>query len=178
MKIIETDFENLFIVEHNISTDVRGVFKETFRKDLLEFHLGYNIEFCQENNVKSSKLVLRGLHFQEEPFAQSKLISVSKGKILDIAVDIRKNSKTYGNYFSYVLSSNMNKSIFIPKGFAHGYLTLDHDTEINYKVDNYYNPNSENGISFTDKHLKIDWGVDVNNVLISKKDIKLADYQW
>tara|TARA_B100001564_G_C20201152_1_gene472845 strand:+ start:102 stop:473 length:372 start_codon:yes stop_codon:yes gene_type:complete len=123
-------------------------------------------------------MVLRGMHFQVEPFSQSKLISVTKGKILDISVDIRPNSKTYGQYFSHILSENSHESIFIPKGFAHGYLTLSDIANISYKVDNYYNRNAERGISFRDKFLKIDWGHENNLFKISKKDLKYIDYEW
>ena len=178
MNIEKTDFKDLLIINHDIFHDNRGSFKEIFRNNVLDENLSYRINFCQENNVKSSLMVLRGLHYQEEPFSQSKLISVTEGKILDIAVDIRKNSKTYGMYFSYVLSSDSNKSIFIPKGFAHGYLTLTKNAYVNYKVDNYYKKKSEGGICFNDKFLNIDWGVDENQILISVKDKKLKVYKW
>ena len=178
MNIVKTDFKDLLIINHEIYYDERGSFKEVFRKNVIEENLGYRINFCQDNNVKSSYMVLRGLHYQEEPYAQSKLVSVAEGKILDIAVDIRGNSKTYGKYFSYVLSAESNKSIFVPKGFAHGYLTLSENADVNYKVDSYYNKNSERGISFKDKYLKIDWGVGENELIISDKDKKLTDYKW
>jgi len=178
LNIVKTDFKDLLIVNHQVYYDDRGSFKEVFKKNIMEENLGYKINFCQDNNVKSSYLVLRGLHYQEDPYAQSKLISVSKGKILDIAVDIRKKSKTYGKYFSYVLSADSNRSIFVPKGFAHGYLTLSESADVNYKVDNYYNKNSEQGISFNDKHLNIQWGVDENKLIISDKDKKLTDFKW
>ena len=178
MKIAKTDFKDLLIVEHDVHLDERGLFKEIFRKDIFEENLGYAINFCQDNNVKSSYMVLRGLHYQLDPYAQSKLISVTDGKILDIAVDIRKNSKTYGNYFSYVLSSESNKSIFVPKGFAHGYLTLSENADVNYKVDNYYNKQSERGISFDDKYLNIDWGEHKSEIKISEKDKNLTDFKW
>ena len=118
MNIGKTEFKDLLIINHDVYHDSRGLFKEVFRNNVIEENLSYKINFCQENNVKSSLMVLRGLHYQEEPFAQSKLISVTVGKILDIAVDIRINSKTYGKYFSYVLSSEDNKSIFIPKAIV------------------------------------------------------------
>ncbi len=178
MKITKTDFNGLFIIEQDVHLDNRGLFKEVFRKDVLEKYLGYSINFCQDNNVKSSYMVLRGLHYQEEPYTQSKLVSVTEGRILDIAVDIRGNSKTYGKYFSYVLSSDIHKAIFIPKGFAHGYLTLSDKANVNYKVDNYYNKESESGISFEDKNLNIDWGVDKIKLLISEKDKNLDNFKW
>ena len=178
MNIVKTDFKDLLIINHDVYHDNRGSFKEVFRNNIIEDNLGYKVNFCQDNYVHSSYMVLRGLHFQEEPYAQSKLISVSEGKILDIAVDIRQNSKTYGKYFSYVLSSESNKSIFVPKGFAHGYLTLSEYANVNYKVDNYYKKNLEKGISFKDKRLNIDWGVCENELIISDKDKKLTDYKW
>ena len=178
MKIAKTDFKDLLIIEHDVLSDERGLFKEVFRKDIFEENLGYSIDFCQDNYVKSSSMVLRGLHYQEEPYAQSKLVSVTNGKILDIAVDMRKNSKTYGKYFSYILSSDIHKSIFIPKGFAHGYLTLSDNTSVNYKVDDYYNKQSERGISFDDKYLNIDWGEHKSEIKISEKDKNLTDFKW
>ncbi len=156
MNIEKTEFKDLLIINHDVYRDYRGVFKEIYRNNLLEENLDYSIDFCQENSVRSSFMVLRGLHYQDNPYAQSKLVSVVQGKILDIAVDIRKNSTTYGKYFSFVLESDSNKSIFIPKGFAHGYLTLSDMADVNYKVDNYYNRRYEKGISFKDKFLKID----------------------
>ena len=178
MKIIKTDFKDLLIINHDVYLDNRGSFKEVYRNDIIENSLGYKINFCQDNNVKSSYMVLRGLHYQEQPYAQSKLVSVIEGKILDIAVDIRENSKTYGKYFSYVLSSDKNESIFVPKGFAHGYLTLSDNAHVNYKVDNYYKKNSERGIFFKDKYLNIDWKVSEKELIISDKDNKLTDYKW
>ena len=178
MNIEKTDFKDLLIINHEIYYDERGSFKEVFRKNVIEENLGYRINFCQDNNVKSSYMVLRGLHYQEEPHAQSKLVSVAEGKILDIAVDIRENSKTYGKCFSYVLSSESNKSIFVPKGFAHGYLTLSENADVNYKVDNYYNKQSERGISFDDKYLNIDWGEHKSEIKISEKDKNLTDFKW
>lgn len=178
MNINKTKFEGLFIINHDVHYDERGLFKEVYKKNYLENYLGYKIDFCQQNYVSSSKYVLRGLHFQEKPFAQSKLITVNVGKILDIAVDLRKNSKTYGKYFSYKLESQSNQSIFIPRGFAHGYLSLSEKTIINYKVDNYYNKNSERGISYLDKTLNIDWSVDDNLLIISEKDRNFIDYKW
>lgn len=178
MNIEKTEFKDLLIINHNVYYDNRGLFKEVYRNNVIEENLGYKINFCQENNAKSTFMVLRGLHYQEKPYSQSKLISVIEGKILDIAVDIRKNSKTYGKYFSCVLSSESNKSIFVPKGFAHGYLTLSESAYVNYKVDNYYEKKSEKGIRFNDKFLNIDWGVDENKPIISEKDKKLADYKW
>ena len=176
--IKDTDFKDLFIIEHNSSADRRGEFHEIFRLELLNNRLDYNINFCQENLVKSSKNVLRGLHFQKNPYSQSKLVSVLKGKIFDVAVDLRKNSKTYGKYFSICISCDDNISLFIPKGFAHGYLSLDHETLVSYKVDNYYNPKSECGIAYNDKSLNINWGLNDNFMIISEKDKNYDAYRW
>ena len=178
MKLVKTNFDQLIIIKHKIFSDERGFFKEIFKKNDLERILGYKIDFCQENSVNSYKNVLRGLHFQKKPFSQSKLISVSAGKIFDVVVDIRKNSKTYGQYFSKVLSAEKNESLFIPAGFAHGYLTLSENAIINYKVDNYYNKNMEDGISFDDEYLNIDWGLDKNKMILSKKDRNQKSYSW
>ena len=178
MNIIDTGFKSLFLLEHNVYCDKRGVFKEIYRKDILEEKIGYQINFCQDNNVKSSFMVLRGLHFQKQPSSQSKLVSVLKGEILDVAVDIRKKSATYGKYFSIVLSSEKNKSIFIPKGFAHGYLTLSESAIINYKVDNYYNRDLEQGILYNDEYLNIDWTANEKDFIISEKDKKFPKYKW
>ena len=178
MKLIKTDFEDLFIIKHNLYVDNRGYFKESFRKQKIENIIGYKLSFCQDNIVKSHINVLRGLHYQKPPYDQSKLISISHGKIFDVAVDIRKESKTYGKYFSRVLDANDHESLFIPKGFAHGYLTLSDTALVNYKVDNYYNPNSESGISYLDNFLKIDWGIDRNKIIISKKDKDLNSFSW
>lgn len=178
MKFIKTDFKDLIIIKHNIYKDDRGYFKETFKKEKLEKIINYKVNFCQVNTVKSHLNVLRGLHFQKEPFAQSKLVSVGIGKILDIAVDIRKDSSTYGKYFSYILSSNNHESLFIPKGFAHGYLTLSDLAIINYQVDNYYNPNTEGGVPYNDNFLKINWGIDKREVIISNKDRNQDNFKW
>ena len=178
MKVINTKFKDLLIVSHKIINDSRGYFKESFKKNLLEEKLNYQINFCQENNVCSNQNVLRGLHFQKKPFEQSKFISVLNGEILDIAVDIRRDSDTYGKYFSYILSSSNHESLFIPKGFAHGYLTISDKALINYKVDNYYAPDSECGILYNDEYLNIDWKIEHSKLLVSKKDKNQVPYKW
>ena len=178
MRFETTKFKDLIIIKHNVFFDDRGFFKESY-KNLLNDKLFISKNgFCQENIVKSKKNVLRGLHYQTGKYAQSKLITVNHGKILDIAVDLRKKSKTYGKYFSYILSSEIHESLFIPKDFAHGYLTLSSEAVIVYKVDNYYSPEMEKRISYNDKFLNIDWGVSEGNLIISKKDKELNDYSW
>ena len=151
---------------------------ETYKKKSFEINTGITNSFCQENRVFSNYMVLRGLHFQDEPFSQSKFITVVSGKILDVVVDIREDSETYGKYFSIELSSNNNKILFIPKGFAHGYLTLSDSAIVDYKVDNYYNINSEKGISFNDPFLNINWGYDSNKFIISEKDKNFLEFKW
>jgi|TARA_X000000950_G_C13904580_1_gene656264 dTDP-4-dehydrorhamnose 3,5-epimerase len=178
MKIIETNFRGLLIIEHSKFNDDRGFFKEIFKLEMLEKKYDYRFKFIQENLVKSYKMVLRGLHFQNPPYSQSKLISVFKGEIFDIAVDLRKDSATYGKYFSMEISEFCNRSLIIPKGFAHGYLTLSDEALINYKVDNIYNKKSENGIMFNDMNLNIDWGYDHSNFIVSKKDKSFKNYKW
>tara|TARA_Y100000766_G_C18874185_1_gene589883 strand:+ start:1160 stop:1696 length:537 start_codon:yes stop_codon:yes gene_type:complete len=178
MKIIKTEFKDLVIIKHKLFKDNRGYFKEKYKLEILESLISSRLIFCQENSVKSYLNVLRGLHFQKEPYAQTKLISLSIGKILDIAVDIRKDSKTYGKYFSYILDSDNYESIFIPKGFAHGYLTLSEFAIINYQVDNYYYPKMESGIPYNDNFLNINWGVEESKLIISDKDKNQNPFSW
>ena len=143
VKFSRTKIPDLVVIEPTIHKDNRGFFYESYRHDLFENYLGYKINFIQENHSKSSQYVLRGLHFQVEPYSQSKLIKVLRGEILDVAVDIRLESKTYGEYESIVLSSKNCKQFFIPKGFAHGFLVLSNSAEILYKVDSEYNKEAE-----------------------------------
>ena len=178
MKFLKTKFEGLFIIESKSYLDNRGIFRVVFNKLNFKSSLGHDIEFCQDNQVFSSKNVLRGLHFQADQHSQSKLVYVSSGSILDIAVDLRKNSKTYGKYFSYNLSAENSKALFIPPGFAHGYLSLSDKTCVNYKVDNYYNINSERHISFDDKFLKINWGIPKDEIIVSEKDLRSSKFKW
>ena len=170
MKFIKANIPGLIICEPKKLNDQRGFFTESFRKDLFENFLGYKIDFCQENLSESKYGVLRGLHFQTEPFAQSKLVSVLKGKILDVVVDIRKSSKYYGKSFSIELDDLSNKQLFIPKGFAHGFLALSDIARVSYKVDNYYKPNFEMGLIFNDPLLKIDWKIEEKSIIINEKD--------
>ena len=178
MKLIKTDFKDLIIIKHNVFKDNRGYFKERFKKEKLEKIITSKLNFCQDNSVKSTLNVLRGLHFQKEPYAQSKLVSVSVGSILDVVVDIRKDSATYGKCFSYILSSENHESLFIPKGFAHGYLTLTDFAIINYQVDNYYNPDAEVVIPYNDEFLNIDWGIQADKIIISNKDNIQNAFEW
>ena len=171
MKKIKTKFKDLFVVKAKIFKDKRGWLKEEFKKKFIKKDLVFTLV------SNSKKNVLRGLHMQTKK-SQDKFLSVLKGKVLDVAVDLRKDSKTYGNFFSHLLKAENHESIFIPKGFAHGYLTLSEKAIINYKVDNYYNPTMERGISFEDSFLNIEWGVEKNKLVISEKDKKFESFKW
>jgi len=168
MKITETPLNGLFIIEPKVFGDARGYFYESFKLNLLEEAAGRPISFVQDNQSKSAKNVLRGLHFQEPPYAQGKLVKVTKGEVLDVAVDLRKNSPTYGKHFSIVLSDVNHLSLWVPEGFAHGFVSKFDDTIFTYKCTNYYNKESENSIKWNDEDLKIDW--DCTTPLVSEKD--------
>ena len=170
MKINKTFIEDLLIIEPQLFKDDRGFFYESYNKNNLDKVI--NIVFVQDNESKSDKGVVRGLHFQAPPFEQTKLVRCISGNILDVAVDLRTNSKTYGKFFSIELSSENNRQLFVPKGFAHGFQVLSETAIINYKVDNYYNPDSESGLIWNDKDLSIDWNLDIKPIL-SDKDLKL-----
>jgi dTDP-4-dehydrorhamnose 3,5-epimerase len=172
MKFIRTEIPDVIVCEPLILKDERGYFFESFKKGVFEEYIGNTINFIQDNEAKSTKGVLRGLHYQLPPFAQSKLVRVVKGRVLDIAVDIRKNSPTFGQYESIELSGDNKLQLFIPKGFAHGYVVLSDEAIFSYKVDNYYHKESERGIRYNDADLKIDWKLAENNLLISEKDKK------
>lgn len=168
MKTEITSFEGLHIIHPSVFHDNRGYFFESFNKKKFIDLTGYTKEFVQDNQSLSAKNVLRGLHFQAPPFAQAKLVRVVRGSVLDIAVDIRKKSPTYGKYISLVLSDENNLSLFIPEGFAHGFITLEENTIFIYKCSEFYNKESERTIMWNDKDLQIDWKV--SNPLISPKD--------
>ncbi|MGJ0319749.1 dTDP-4-dehydrorhamnose 3,5-epimerase [Aliarcobacter cryaerophilus] len=182
MTFTRTAISDVVIVEPKVHGDSRGYFVETFRQDKLEEFLGYlpngqrgtklKINFCQDNESKSSKGVLRGLHYQLPPHAQTKLVRVIKGRVLDVAVDIRKNSPTFGKYVAVELSGENKKQLLIPRGFAHGFVVLEDDTVFAYKVDNYYSPQCDRGIAFDDENLNIDWILNHNELNLSAKDIK------
>jgi dTDP-4-dehydrorhamnose 3,5-epimerase len=169
MKLKKTSIEGLVLLKPEIFPDARGYFFESFQKEKFQA-LGIDVDFLQDNESMSQKNVLRGLHFQVPPFAQGKLVRVVRGSVLDVAVDIRKDSKTYGKWESSVLSAENKLMMWIPEGFAHGFITLEDDTIFQYKCTNYYNKESECGIIWNDPDLKIDWGTD--NPLVSEKDLK------
>ena len=170
MNFIKTKIPDVVICEPVLHGDNRGYFVETFRKDKLESFLGYKINFCQDNESKSSKGVLRGLHYQLAPHAQTKLVRVIQGRVLDVAVDIRVGSPTFGQHVSLELSSENKKQLLVPRGFAHGFVVLDENTVFAYKVDNYYSPECDRGISFNDNALGIDWVLEKNELNLSPKD--------
>jgi len=174
MKINKTFIEDLLIIEPQLFKDDRGFFYESYNKNNLDKVI--DVVFVQDNESKSNRGVIRGLHFQKPPHAQTKLVRCVSGEVLDIAVDLRKNSKTYGKSFSIELSSKNNKQLFVPKGFAHGFQVLSEEAIVNYKVDNFYNPKYDSGIIWNDKDLLIDWNLDIKPVL-SVKDLKLISFK-
>ena len=175
MNFLKTNIDGIIIIEPKIIEDQRGYFFESFSQKKFNLNFG-KLNFVQENESKSIKGVLRGLHFQKPPFAQAKLVRCLRGEVLDIAVDIRKGSPTFGHYHSILLSGINKKQLYIPRGFAHGYLVLSNNAIFSYKVDNIYSPMHENGIIWNDKSLNIEWGVEENDILISLKDLKLSTF--
>ena len=170
MNFIRTEIEDVVIVEPKVHGDDRGYFVEIFRADKLEEFVGYKINFCQDNESKSSKGVLRGLHYQLSPAAQTKLVRVIQGSVLDVAVDIRKGSPTFGKHVCVELTSENKRQLLVPRGFAHGFVVLEDDTIFAYKVDNYYSPENDRGIAFDDEALGIDWIVKQEELNLSAKD--------
>ncbi|MGC6438672.1 MAG: dTDP-4-dehydrorhamnose 3,5-epimerase [Flavobacteriaceae bacterium] len=173
MKLTQTPLQGCIVIEPTVFSDNRGAFQETYRKQQLDQLLGYAVSFVQDNQSFSKKGVLRGLHFQKGEFAQAKLVRVIQGKVLDVAVDIRQNSPTFGQYHSVELSSDNNKQLFVPRGFAHGFVVLSDTATLSYKCDNYYNKEAEGGIVFNDPELDIDWGAPSVRLIISEKDLNL-----
>jgi dTDP-4-dehydrorhamnose 3,5-epimerase len=171
VKIFQTKIEGLVVIEPNVFYDSRGYFYESHNQKQFEENV-LQTNFVQDNESMSSKGVLRGLHYQLPPYTQSKLVRVIKGEVLDIAVDIRKGSPTFGHYESIILSHENKKQFFIPKGFAHGFVVLSETAIFSYKCDNYYAPEYEQSILFDDKDLNIDWKLDLKELLISDKDKK------
>ena len=170
MKFTRAEIPEIVICEPEIWGDSRGYFMESFRQDKLEQFLGFPVYFCQDNQSKSAFGVLRGLHYQAFPMAQSKLIRVLQGRIWDVAVDIRIGSPTFGDHVALELSEENQRQLFIPKGFAHGFVTLSHEVVMAYKVDNYYSHEHDRGIAFQDELLSIDWKIDKKYLVLSDKD--------
>jgi dTDP-4-dehydrorhamnose 3,5-epimerase len=163
---------DVILIEPNVHGDERGYFIETYRQDLLEEVIGYQVNFIQDNESRSTKGTLRGLHYQLPPYAQAKLVRVIEGMVLDVAVDIRNGSPTFGKHTALLLTSENKHELFIPSGFAHGFVALSDNTIFAYKVDNYYAPECERGIAFDDAELRIDWQLPLEELLLSDKDKK------
>lgn len=171
MEIIKTPIEGLLIIEPRVFNDARGYFFESFSEKNFQEKV-CNVTFVQDNESKSTYGVLRGLHFQKPPYTQSKLVRVIKGKVLDVAVDIRVGSPTYGKHVAVELSEENKRQFFIPRGFAHGFVVLSDEAIFQYKCDNYYAPQSEGSLAWNDPVLGIDWKVDLSKVSLSEKDTK------
>ncbi len=170
MELITTPLEGCFIIKPAVFPDPRGYFFESFNEQRFNEKTGLNIHFVQDNQSMSSYGVLRGLHFQKGEHAQAKLVRVLKGEVLDVAVDLRPESATYGQHYSILLSEDNKLQFFIPRGFAHGFVVLSEQAEFFYKCDNYYNKASEGGLHYADPALNIDWQVPAEQLLISDKD--------
>jgi len=172
-----TQPEGCFIIEPNVINDGRGYFMESFNQSKFQAGTGLNVQFVQDNQSYSTKGVLRGLHYQTGSFAQAKLVRVLQGEVLDVAVDIRPESKTYGAHVAVVLSADNNKQLFIPRGFAHGFLVLSDTATFFYKCDNLYNKESEGGIFYNDPAIVINWGMAQEELIISDKDVALPNLE-
>ena len=177
MKFERLQIPDIILCKPVLHKDNRGYFTESFRKDKLEDFLGHSINFCQSNESQSCYAVLRGLHYQIPPYAQTKLVMVTSGKILDVVVDLRKDSLTFGQHISIELSADGTKSLLIPKGFAHGFIVLSEQATVKYNLDNHYKPKFERGIIFNDENLGIDWKIKHEKIKISLKDSKLPMFR-
>ena len=177
MKFSRSDISDVIIIEPQIFSDERGYFFESFKQNELNEFLGYDVNFCQDNESKSTYGVLRGLHYQELPFAQAKLVRVIQGCVLDVAVDIRKNSSTFGKHVAIELNDQNKKQLFIPSGFAHGFVTLSEISVFSYKVDNYFMSNFDKGIAYNDPRLGINWKIKNRDLKVSDKDKNQPSFQ-
>ncbi|MDG3581290.1 dTDP-4-dehydrorhamnose 3,5-epimerase [Galbibacter pacificus] len=176
MKIEETKLKGCFVIEPEIFHDERGHFFESFNQKEFEKKIGQKVDFVQDNQSFSKKGVLRGIHFQMGKYAQAKLVRVLSGKVLDVAVDLRKDSKTFGEYIAVELSAENKKQMFVPRGFGHGFITLSETSEFAYKCDNFYQKESERGIIYNDKSIKIDWQLAESEIIVSQKDNQLPSF--
>jgi len=170
LKFIPQSIPDVVLIEPTVHGDNRGYFVETFRQDLFEEAVGYKVNFIQDNESKSGKGVLRGLHYQLPPYTQAKLVRAIEGRVLDIAVDIRKSSPTFGQHVAVELTAKNKHQLFVPHGFAHGFIVLSESATFAYKVDNYYAPEHDRGIAFDDKELVIDWQLPLEILQLSDKD--------
>lgn len=176
MNLEQTFIKDLVVLTPAVFEDDRGYFFEAYNKNKLE-NLGINIDFVQDNQSFSQKGTLRGLHYQNPPFAQTKLVRVLQGEIMDVAVDLRKDSPTFGKHFGILLSSENKKQLLVPQGFAHGFSVLSETAVVSYKCDQFYNKPSEGGIRFDDATLNIDWGMDLKDAIVSEKDLILPSFE-
>lgn len=172
-----TEFDGLWVIAPKVFNDARGYFYESFNQQVFEKETGIKVAFVQDNQSLSSYGVLRGLHLQFGAYAQAKLVRVLSGEILDIVVDVRPDSPTFGKSFSLVLSATNKKQLFIPRGFAHGFVVVSETAEFFYKCDNFYAPKHEGGILFDDAELDIDWGLDKSQLIVSERDKKLPTFR-
>ena len=170
MNFIPTTLEGCFLIEPKVIADERGYFMESFNEMTFQLGIGQPVHFVQDNQSYSSQGVLRGMHYQTGPHAQAKLVRVLSGEVLDVAIDIRPGSNTFGQHVSVLLSAQNQKQLFIPRGFAHGFLVMSPNATFFYKCDNFYNKESEGGILFNDPALGIDWNFETEKILISEKD--------
>ena len=177
MKFLHTPLNGCIVMTLSVFSDSRGNFYESYKKGVFDEALGYEVNFVQDNESLSSKGVVRGLHFQKGEYAQAKLVRVIQGAVLDVAVDLREESSTYGQHFSIELSSDNKKQLFIPRGFAHGFVVLSDTAIFSYKCDNYYHKESESGIIYNDPILNIDWKLPNDHLRLSKKDLELPHFK-
>lgn len=169
MEYLQTEIDGVWVIQPKVFEDSRGYFMESFKKDEFEKNIG-KIDFVQDNESKSSFGVLRGLHYQKGEYSQAKLVRVIKGRVFDVAVDLRKSSPTFGKYVSIELTEDNKRQFFIPRGFAHGFLVLSEEAIFTYKVDNAYTPSAEESIRFDDPQINVDWPVIPEQILLSEKD--------
>lgn len=171
MEFIKTEIDGVWIIEPKVFNDDRGYFFESFKQAEFDKHIGYHVDFIQDNESKSNYGVLRGLHYQEGDTAQAKLVRVIKGKVVDVAVDLRKSSPTFGKYVMVELSEDNKRQFFVPRGFAHGFLVLSDEAIFTYKVDNVYSPQTEASLRWNDETVGVKWPIDVKDVVLSDKDL-------
>ncbi|HBF88666.1 MAG TPA: dTDP-4-dehydrorhamnose 3,5-epimerase [Bacteroidales bacterium] len=175
MKLIKTEIQDLYIIEPKVFEDTRGYFFESYNEKIFKEN-NINLLFVQDNESKSSYGVIRGLHYQLAPYSQTKLVRVLQGTVYDVAVDLRKNSPTYGKWVGVELSSQNKRQFLIPKGFAHGFSVLSETAVFSYKCDEFYNPNAERGICYNDTFLNIDWKIESKNSIVSDRDKRMASF--
>lgn len=177
MSFIKKEIEDVWVIEPKIFKDDRGYFYESFNAETFNKETGLNINFVQDNQSKSNKGVLRGMHYQTGEHAQAKLVRVLQGSVQDVAVDLRKDSPTFGKHFSIVLTAENHKQLFVPRGFAHGFLVLEDETIFAYKCDNFYNKESEGGLIYNDESIAINWELETEDFILSEKDIELPNLE-